>query len=606
MFRLPGWIAALVLGAALTVPGSASALIANYWTDGVPTGSWQYYGPFYQMDADTSLRVFVYSRNGSNPDVYVRTNQKPTTWAYSCKSNQAGTATESCEMNPIGVGQTYWVGVRMADQGSSATDNFGIYTLFSHHKSFQGYLTAAGQEIVYGPFYSTSSSIYFHLAEMAGGGADLYVFKTGTKSGNSVTWNYNGLPTGVMWSTSSSYNAYNCKPSKWFTLDEKCKMYGQNVYYAVVRAAYIDPNRGYLNFRFNAPTSSDWGGDGSLVYRDWRTYQVEHTIDHDVVSGGGSASSMLFELLIPAPKQWSEQTAPSNETATLFDRWGSFYYTVGSLATGHYSSDDTDYLYYWWQYDARDVPDRLVYQYDISAKKTIFTGLPNKTLDQVYSYAVTHGLSEHLIDSTHLETNHSVIQDLKDDILSDAGINPNSGNAYQAMRAFYDYIYDNARYNSTASYSWGGTVNFKYRTWFYEGGTWIRRHYGQCGDYSALFIALCRAAGIPSRPVVGYWHGGTDSHHVWAESYIQGAGWLPVDVTVDQGNPAARYQRFGRLHDGNRRLAVSKDHDFWVSQWHSPGEVGLLQLPAMAHWWTRGQPIWDITGISSSLTSTEL
>lgn len=43
----------------------------------------------------------------------------------------------------------------------------------------------------------------------------------------------------------------------------------------------------------------------------------------------------------------------------------------------------------------------------------------------------------------------------------------------------------------------------------------LNNGYGECGDLSALFVAACRASGIPARPVSGYVVG-SDSWHVWA------------------------------------------------------------------------------------------
>jgi transglutaminase-like putative cysteine protease len=61
----------------------------------------------------------------------------------------------------------------------------------------------------------------------------------------------------------------------------------------------------------------------------------------------------------------------------------------------------------------------------------------------------------------------------------------------------------------------------------------FENEYGECGDYSALFVALCRAAGIPARPVVGRWATSEAiDWHVWAEFHLPGYGWVPVDPTV--------------------------------------------------------------------------
>lgn len=57
---------------------------------------------------------------------------------------------------------------------------------------------------------------------------------------------------------------------------------------------------------------------------------------------------------------------------------------------------------------------------------------------------------------------------------------------------------------------------------------------GSCRDYSVFFIACCRALGLASRFVSGYYHTNTDQInylHAWAEVYLPGGGWRGFDPT---------------------------------------------------------------------------
>jgi transglutaminase-like putative cysteine protease len=75
---------------------------------------------------------------------------------------------------------------------------------------------------------------------------------------------------------------------------------------------------------------------------------------------------------------------------------------------------------------------------------------------------------------------------------------------------------------------------------------------GVCQDHAHLFIACCRAAGIPARYVSGYVDPGHDepaASHAWAEAWIEGAGWVSVDVTH-------RVPASGRYC----RLAIGRDY----------------------------------------------
>lgn len=55
---------------------------------------------------------------------------------------------------------------------------------------------------------------------------------------------------------------------------------------------------------------------------------------------------------------------------------------------------------------------------------------------------------------------------------------------------------------------------------------------GDCGEFSFLFTALCRALKIPARTVVGSWAYGKMNAHVWNEFFIEDEGWISVDTSM--------------------------------------------------------------------------
>ena len=58
---------------------------------------------------------------------------------------------------------------------------------------------------------------------------------------------------------------------------------------------------------------------------------------------------------------------------------------------------------------------------------------------------------------------------------------------------------------------------------------------GKCTDIHSVFVSLCRAAGVPAREIFGIRQGKeaevdiTRWQHCWAEFYLPGYGWVPVD-----------------------------------------------------------------------------
>lgn len=58
---------------------------------------------------------------------------------------------------------------------------------------------------------------------------------------------------------------------------------------------------------------------------------------------------------------------------------------------------------------------------------------------------------------------------------------------------------------------------------------------GKCTDIHSVFVALCRAAGVPAREIFGLRQGKepvvnvSSWQHCWAEFFLPGYGWVPVD-----------------------------------------------------------------------------
>jgi transglutaminase-like putative cysteine protease len=97
----------------------------------------------------------------------------------------------------------------------------------------------------------------------------------------------------------------------------------------------------------------------------------------------------------------------------------------------------------------------------------------------------------------------------------------------------------------------------------------LRARRGDAKGYAALYCALLRAAGIPSRVVAGYLVGEPPQQtlrHFWDELYIESLGWVPVDpfladdptqAPVSQdGDIDPRAYYFGNLD--NRHIALTK------------------------------------------------
>jgi len=118
----------------------------------------------------------------------------------------------------------------------------------------------------------------------------------------------------------------------------------------------------------------------------------------------------------------------------------------------------------------------------------------------------------------------------------------------QKARAVYDWTVENMyRDPNTRGCGMGDVCDL------------LRKPGGKCTDISSVFIALCRAAGVPAREVFGIRLGKkavediTTYQHCWTEFFVPGTGWVtadPADVRkamlvekLEPGDPKTREYR---------------------------------------------------------------
>ncbi|MFP3940645.1 MAG: transglutaminase-like domain-containing protein [Acidobacteriota bacterium] len=116
----------------------------------------------------------------------------------------------------------------------------------------------------------------------------------------------------------------------------------------------------------------------------------------------------------------------------------------------------------------------------------------------------------------------------------------------EKAKAIYDYVLETMRYDKSGE-GWGRGDIY----WACDAKT------GNCTDFHALFIGLNRAVGIPAKFAIGFpipadrGQGEIGGYHCWAEFWIDGYGWVPVDTSEAWKDPDRRDYYFG-AHDENR------------------------------------------------------
>ena len=124
----------------------------------------------------------------------------------------------------------------------------------------------------------------------------------------------------------------------------------------------------------------------------------------------------------------------------------------------------------------------------------------------------------------------------------------NEKNPYWIARDIFDYVRERMHYELAGGWNVAPTV--------------LKRGSGSCSEYSFVYIAMCRAAGLPARYVGSVVVRGDDASmddvfHRWVEVYLPHYGWIPVDPSGgDQAWPRDQAMYFGHL--SNRFLITTE------------------------------------------------
>lgn len=105
----------------------------------------------------------------------------------------------------------------------------------------------------------------------------------------------------------------------------------------------------------------------------------------------------------------------------------------------------------------------------------------------------------------------------------------------------------------------------------------LQQRVGNCMAFSHLFVALCRAAGIPARVCGGAVVGEKDPWHQWAEFYLPEVGWVPADPTNGDENPELSDRFFGGL-GGKPAILLYRGHDFAFKQGEEIRKVASISV----------------------------
>jgi transglutaminase-like putative cysteine protease len=134
------------------------------------------------------------------------------------------------------------------------------------------------------------------------------------------------------------------------------------------------------------------------------------------------------------------------------------------------------------------------------------------------------------------------------------GIPLPEGEPLRAGRKIYDYLVDTMVYNYRAPGAGQGDA-----VWACDSKT------GDCTDFHSVFIGVCRWRGIPADHVFGLPippekpEGDVTHCHCWAQFWVAGVGWIPIDASRANKYPKDRDYYFGTLGSTWLTLAHGRD-----------------------------------------------
>ncbi|PKN61584.1 MAG: transglutaminase [Deltaproteobacteria bacterium HGW-Deltaproteobacteria-15] len=137
---------------------------------------------------------------------------------------------------------------------------------------------------------------------------------------------------------------------------------------------------------------------------------------------------------------------------------------------------------------------------------------------------------------------------------------------------------------------------------------------GKCVDIHSVFVALARSVGVPSREIYGIRIPGgkigdmTSAQHCWAEFYLPGYGWVPVDpadvrkIMLERQLSPGEEKEYREYYFGavdENRIAFGTGKDILLNPPQSGGRLPYFGYPYAE---SDGKPLDDLFGFNLGYT----
>lgn len=304
----------------------------------------------------------------------------------------------------------------------------------------------------------------------------------------------------------------------------------------------VTPEEGDVIICFKAPGAHAWGlaWDGRFLWNvDYQTDRVYQLVVDDGTKfvrseekvedvefilqarnfGPGEITTLDAYIAVPHNLDNQDLLAPvrfdPEPTDMLTDKWGQqvAHFRFTDLAPTEFKNASMFATAKLYQVRYFVFPDKVGALADIPAEIT----------------------GKYLADDTKFSLTDPVIQKAVTAAVGD------ETNPYWIARKIYNYVIEHMEYELAGGWNIAPAV--------------LERGNGSCSEYSFVYIAMCRAAGLPARYAGSIVIRGDDASyddvfHRWVEVYLPNYGWIPVDPSGgDSQLPSHRADYFGFLNN---------------------------------------------------------
>jgi transglutaminase-like putative cysteine protease len=149
------------------------------------------------------------------------------------------------------------------------------------------------------------------------------------------------------------------------------------------------------------------------------------------------------------------------------------------------------------------------------------------------------------------------------------------GDPKAAVRSLYEHTLERMKYDKPESQQGWGRGDAEWA---------CDAKFGNCTDFHSYFMGLARVKGMPTRFEMGFPIPGGDEqeakvggYHCWAYVWIEGQGWMPVDISEADKHPDKTDFFFGTL-DADR-VTMTGGRDLVLTPSPAAGTLNFFVYP---------------------------